>query len=88
MAKNNLSRLIEMVKGGETIVITDRHRPVAQLAPLSGIESPWAALHASGLLSPPSAPLEVALFGQAPRPIVSPAASLVAAVIAEREAGR
>jgi prevent-host-death family protein len=32
-AKNGLSALLDRVKAGETIVITDRGRPVARLAP-------------------------------------------------------
>lgn len=32
-AKNGLSALLDRVKAGETILITDRGRPVAQLAP-------------------------------------------------------
>jgi prevent-host-death family protein len=87
-AKNNLSRLIELVKAGETIVITDRHRPVAQLRPMSGLATPMGELHASGLLSPPGGPLDVASFREAPRATVALAESLAAAVIAEREAGR
>jgi prevent-host-death family protein len=34
-AKNRLSAYLELVKRGETVVITDRNVPVAQLAPLS-----------------------------------------------------
>ncbi len=34
-AKNQLSALIDHVRNGETIVITDRGRPVAQLASLA-----------------------------------------------------
>ena len=35
-AKNSLSALIDRVRKGESVVITDRNRPVAQLAPLDG----------------------------------------------------
>ena len=34
-AKNQLSALIDQVRNGDTIVITDRGRPVAQLASLA-----------------------------------------------------
>ncbi len=38
--KNRLSALLDRVKHGETIVITDRNRPVAQLSPITpGAES-------------------------------------------------
>jgi prevent-host-death family protein len=33
-AKNRLSAFLELVRRGETVVITDRNVPVAQLAPL------------------------------------------------------
>jgi prevent-host-death family protein len=34
-AKNKLSAYLELVRRGETVLITDRNVPVAQLAPLS-----------------------------------------------------
>jgi prevent-host-death family protein len=35
-AKNNLSALIDSVKGGSPVLIVDRGRPVARLEPVSG----------------------------------------------------
>src|SRR6267143_499672 len=35
-AKNNLSALIDSVKGGSSVLIMDRGRPVARLEPVSG----------------------------------------------------
>jgi prevent-host-death family protein len=32
--KNNLSRYLDQVKGGETILVMDRNQPVAQIVPL------------------------------------------------------
>jgi prevent-host-death family protein len=32
--KNNLSRYIDQVKGGESILVLDRNQPVAQIVPL------------------------------------------------------
>lgn len=40
--KNQLSALIEQVRHGETVVITDRDRPVAKLMPIAA-EEPEAA---------------------------------------------
>lgn len=38
--KNQLSALLDRVKRGETVLITDRRRPVAQLSPIpSGAEA-------------------------------------------------
>ena len=33
--KNELSRYLDAVRGGETVVILDRNRPIAQIQPLS-----------------------------------------------------
>lgn len=33
-AKNHLSALLGQVKGGESIIITDRDRPIAQMIPI------------------------------------------------------
>lgn len=41
--KNQLSALIEQVRHGETIVITDRDRPVARLMPITAEESEAAS---------------------------------------------
>jgi prevent-host-death family protein len=38
-AKNNLSALIDRVKGGSAVLIVDRGRPVARLEPVSGAGS-------------------------------------------------
>ncbi len=86
-AKNQFSRLIEKVKQGETIVITERNRPVARLQPLAG-GTPLDALHASGLLSPPQSSLDVPAFLAAPRPTVAAGSSLRGAILSEREDGR
>jgi prevent-host-death family protein len=38
-AKNNLSALIDSVKGGSPVLIVDRGRPVARLEPVGGVGS-------------------------------------------------
>ena len=40
-AKNHLSALLNRVKDGETILITDRDRPVAKLMPV--VEGDWSS---------------------------------------------
>jgi prevent-host-death family protein len=87
-AKNHFSRIIEQVKQGETIVITDRNRPVAQIRPLAAGEMPLEPLHASGLLSPPQTTLNVAAFIAAARPLMPASSSLRDAILEEREGGR
>jgi prevent-host-death family protein len=87
-AKNHFSRLIEQVKQGETVVITDRNRPVAQIRPLDAGEAPLETLHASGLLNPPQTTLNVAAFLAAARPVAPASGSLRDAILEEREGGR
>jgi len=87
-AKNEFSRLIERVKQGETILITERDRPVACLQPLDASSPVLESLQASGLLSPPSGKLDLARFLAAPRPAVESSRSLLAAIVAEREETR
>lgn len=92
-AKNDLSRLLRRVRRGETIIITDRNRPVARLLPISPNEQPGAAeldaLVASGLLTPPAGTaLNLEVFLATPLPKLPPATSLTAALLAEREESR
>jgi len=88
-AKSQFSRLIDLVKHGQTVLITERNKPVATLQPISqafpgGLE----ALHASGLLTPPGKVLDIASFFAAPRASLAAENSLTQAILAEREEGR
>jgi len=60
--KNELSRYLDAVRGGETVLILDRNRPIAQIQPLSGDVGAGSArldeLEASGLISRPKAAAE------------------------------
>lgn len=87
-AKNQFSRLIEQVKQGESILITERNRPVARLEPLLSHDTELEALHALGLLSPPKSRLDVAAFLSMPKPSLAAGASLSQAIISEREESR
>jgi prevent-host-death family protein len=87
-AKNQFSRLIERVKHGETILITERDRPVARLQPLDAGEPSLEMIHASGLLNPPEGLLDLAAFLAAPRPLTKTDGSLAGAINEEREQGR
>jgi len=91
-AKNSLSRLLRRVRRGETVVITDRNRPVARLLPLA-LDGPpgdaeLATLYEAGVLCPPvQRAWDVEAF-LAAAPAVAPLPadqSLAAAVLAERE---
>ncbi len=48
--KQNASAVVAAVAAGETVVITDRGRPVAQMTPLP--ESPYERMRAAGLIRP------------------------------------
>ena len=39
--KNNLSRYLDQVKSGETILVMDRNQPVAQIVPLPSARGAW-----------------------------------------------
>jgi prevent-host-death family protein len=87
-AKNQFSRLIDRVKHGETILITERDKPVARLQPLDATEPALGAIHASGLLSPPERGFDLAAFLAAPRPATAIGHSLTAAILDDREDDR
>lgn len=90
-AKNGLSALLDRVRAGESVVITDRGIPVARLAPVEADDDPagWTAqLERAGILrrgrgAPPSPEL---LRTRAPR--LPPGVSAVEALIEERRTGR
>lgn len=94
-AKNQLSRLLRRVKLGESILITDRNRPVARLVPIESGECQGSeadligALCHSGVVCPPTGKrLDVEQFLAAPRPVLRADASLARAVIEDREEAR
>jgi prevent-host-death family protein len=88
-AKNQFSRLIHLVKQGQTVMITERNKPVATLQPIIGSSTQEVdALCASGLMSPPRKHLDLNAFLSAPRAAVAPEGSLSRAVVEEREEGR
>ena len=91
--RNELSRLLRRVKRGETIVITERDRPVARLQPIDPAEAPGESdlgpLIASGaLLAPARSGFDVRAFLSRPRPKLGRSTSLAKAVRDEREEGR
>jgi prevent-host-death family protein len=84
--KNQLSAIIDRVKAGESVVVTDRGQPVATIEPVRADADDAARLvrlERSGILRPASKqplPLPVAL------PVAG--ASAVDALIDERRSGR
>jgi prevent-host-death family protein len=91
-AKNNLSALIDGLKGGSPVLIVDRGRPVARLEPVTSGRAPelngrLSRLIREGIVRPGRAPLSRALFADPP-PRPKGRASAVAMLIEERRESR
>jgi prevent-host-death family protein len=89
-AKNNLSALIDGLKGGSPVLIVDRGRPVARLEPVNadpeGQDGRLSRLVREGALRPRRAAPPRGLFTSRP-PAPDGGASAVAALIEERRDG-
>ena len=88
--KNNLSALIDGLRGGSPVLIVDRGRPVARLEPVAGREDGGqdgrlSRLVRDGVLRPPRTGPPAALFSASP-PCAD--ASAVELLINERREGR
>lgn len=86
-AKAKLSALLDRVKAGETVTITDRGVPVAQLAPLpSGSDVDWDArlerLERKGVIRRPKEKLDVEAF--LAMPLARSKRSVLEALLEER----
>ncbi len=85
-AKARLSALLDLVKAGETVTITDRGRPVARIVPAFSSddeEGRLARLERAGLITRPKGPpLDVEAFLARPRPRSK--RSVVEALLEER----
>lgn len=89
-AKNRLSALVKEVQGGESVLITDRGVPVAQLVPVRlgrGVPARVLGLAQQGLARlPERAPS--AKWLELPWPKLGPGASPVELLLAERREAR
>src|SRR5437762_2494869 len=90
-AKNQLSALIHQVRDGETIVITDRGRPVARLvSALTGAADPEGRLarleRRGGLRCAMTSPPRALILKKLPR--MKGPAGVLGALLEERRAGR
>lgn len=89
--KNNLSGLIDQVRHGETILVLDRGRPVARIesavTETAEAEGRLARLERGGVVSRATSPTPRELLRQDP-PAARPGASVLAALLEEREDGR
>ena len=90
-AKNNLSALLREVRGGATVVITDRGTPVARLSPPSstrGIPAYAIELAQRGLLRLPDVEPTAEWYKDLPpAPKLPEGVSVVALLLEERESG-
>ena len=90
-AKNNLSALIDSVKGGSPVLIVDRGRPVARLEPVGGVhhddDSRLARLVREGIVRPARRSTPKELFATKP-PRLKKGASGVRALLEERREAR
>lgn len=91
-AKNNLSALIDGLKGGSPVLIVDRGRPVARLEPVTGghegeQDGRLSRLFREGVVRPRRKAPAKSLFGSQP-PRAAAGLSAVNALIEERREGR
>ena len=89
--KNNLSKLIDEVRGGDTILITDRDVPVARLEPvtsLGGLSGRVPSLARDGIVSLPVTQLNARHFLSRTKAQLSEGVSGVAALLDERGESR
>ena len=90
-AKNNLSALIDGVKGGSPVLIVDRGRPVARLEPVGGVDtdddSRLARLVRDGVVRPARRPVAKTVLTAKP-PRAKGTGSAVRALLDERREGR
>jgi prevent-host-death family protein len=88
--KNGLSAIIDVVKAGEQVVITDRGVPVARIEPIAssdGIDGRIARLERAGVIRRGTRPPPVDLI-RTPPPALAPGASAVSMLLEERAEGR
>jgi prevent-host-death family protein len=92
-AKNSLSALLDRVRNGETVVITDRSRPVARLEPMGNEATPGpdegrlARLERAGVIRRAARGRCDGILRTPPIPVAR-GADAVAALIDERRSGR
>ncbi len=88
-AKNGLSALLDRVKAGETVLITDRGVPVARLAPAKGsddTEGRLARLERAGIIRRGSGEIARRIIDEPPPPVPD-GVSVVDILLEERRSG-
>ncbi len=90
-AKNRFSALIDRVRNGDTVVITDRGRPVARLEPAiteDDAEGRLARLERAGHLKRATAPSPSKLILNTPPPKPRKGGDILKFLLEERREGR
>ena len=90
-AKNKLSALLAHVRRGETVLVTHRGKPIAQIRPCAADEltdEAAARLVQQDLADPPQASLDMATFLATPLPRLPEACSASRLIAAERDENR
>lgn len=91
--KNSLSALLDRVRHGETILITDRRRPIARLSPVASAgdagpdEGRLARLERAGVIRRGSGERLDEIL-RVPPPAPEPGGDVLAALLEERRSGR
>jgi prevent-host-death family protein len=91
-AKNRFSQLIDSLKGGSSVLIMDRGRPVARLEPVTGgsksdSDGQFARLVREGIVRPGRGSLPKDFFSARP-PRAKGGASVLQVLLEERREGR
>jgi prevent-host-death family protein len=73
--RQNLSRYLDRARRGRRVVVTERNRPIAVLAPLPENEDPLARLVAEGKVTPAERPLAEFLDEVTPIELADPYAA-------------
>lgn len=89
-AKAHLSAILDRVRAGQSVVITDRGSPIARIEPITTAE--WNArlqsLAERGLATPPKITATAKSLAELPSPpVLARGESLVQSVLDEREEG-
>jgi prevent-host-death family protein len=87
--KNGLSAIIDRVKAGESVVVTDRGIPVAVIEPVTGridVEDRLARLERAGILKRGTGKVPLDLL-RTPGPKLADGHTLVEAILEERRSG-
>ena len=89
--KNNLSKLLDEVRGGETILIVDRNVPVARLEPVDDPDfdsGQMPGLARDGVVDLPKSQLDVEHFLARSKARLHGGASATRTLLSERENSR